>query len=264
MTSPESIVNLARYPIADSGSPLALSMREECRKQFSSNGLCVLPQFISPDMQNDLVAEVNSVINEAYFCDSTHNVYLTNPSSDEKKDRLSLHQEQTFVGSVAYDRINRSGLLDTLYLWDPLKEFLGFILGKSPLFRFADPLGACSINVFVEGGQHGWHFDESEFSITLMLQKPSAGGKFEYIPMIRGRSDEKQIIEQVLQGDQREVRTLAFEPGTLLVFAGRETIHRVTKVVGDRPRLVPVLCYADRADLVNSEAVRTLFWGRSA
>ncbi|MBO67496.1 MAG: hypothetical protein CL398_04220 [Acidiferrobacteraceae bacterium] len=263
MINPESIVNLRRYPITDFLSPLSQSIREECRKQFLVNGLCALPQFISPDIQNDLTAEVNSLINEAYFCDSTHNVYLTNPSSSEKQDKLSFHQEQTFVGSVAYDRIDRGGLLETLYLWDPLKDFLGFILGKSPLFRFADPLGACSINVFVEGGQHGWHFDESEFSITLMLQKPRLGGQFEYIPMIRGLADEKEIIKRALQGDRRDVKTLVFDPGTLLVFAGQKTIHRVTEVGGTIPRLVPVLCYADRPDLVNSEAVRTLFWGRS-
>jgi hypothetical protein len=137
------------------------------------------------------------------------------------------------------------------------------VLNKNPLFRFADPLGACSINVFVDGGQHGWHFDESEFTITLLLQQPDKGGDFEYVPQIRGVSNEKQVIQRLLDGDQGGIVQLPFTPGMLLIFGGRQTIHRVTQVHGSIPRLVPVLCYAEQPDLVNSEAVRKLFWGRA-
>ena len=45
----------------------------------------------------------------------------------------------------------------------------------------------------------------------------------------------------------------------------RATLHsrRLTRVVGQRPRLVPVLCYSETPNLQNSETVRQLFWGRS-
>ena len=54
-----------------------------------------------------------------------------------------------------------------------------------------------------------------------------------------------------------------FTPGTLLIFGGQKTIHRVTEVKGTRPRLVPVLCYSVVPDLKNSDEVRKLFWGRT-
>ena len=39
-----------------------------------------------------------------------------------------------------------------------------------------DPLGACSVNVFVDGGEHGWHFDESEFTGYADAASAGVGG----------------------------------------------------------------------------------------
>ena len=228
----------------------------------------MLPGFIRTEALEILVEETNRRIGDAWFCKSTHNVYLT-PNDCTPNDPgtppgdVAHRRERTFVGSVPYDRIGEDSSLRRLYLWDPLKDFVGAVLGKPRLHRFADPLGACSVNVFVDGGEHGWHFDESEFTVTLMLQAPESGGAFEYVPRIRGSQDEKAIIAAVLDGDRALVRELPFTAGTLLIFGGRQTLHRVTRVGGARPRLVPVLTYAERPGLKNSETVRKLFWGRT-
>ena len=109
----------------------------------------------------------------------------------------------------------------------------------------------------------GAAFAESEFTVTLMLQPPEIGGTFEYVPQIRGRDDEKQLVTDVLDGNRDGVVELPFTPGTLLIFGGNQTIHRVTRVQGKRPRLVPVLCFSETPNQKNSETVRKLFWGRS-
>jgi|TARA_B100000959_G_scaffold114486_1_gene120639 hypothetical protein len=261
-TGAEAMVNTERYPVGDLDSDSGIVLAKTCREEFVSSGLCILPGFIRPDALDELAREANSMLGQAYFCDSTHNAYLRDADPDLSSDDVTQRQEPTFVGSVAYDLLADHGALKRLYHWDPLKDFIAAILGKEPFFRFADPLGACSINVFVDGGRHGWHFDESEFTITLMLQQPDEGGLFEYVPQIRGLDNEKEIVRSVLDGNRQGVMQLPFTPGTLLVFAGNQTIHRVTKMSGAVPRLVPVLCYAERPDLVNSEEVRKLFWGR--
>ena len=201
-------------------------------------------------------------LDHAYFCDSTHNAYLTD-NQDSDADNLDRPREKTYVGSVPYDRIPQDSLLNQLYQWDALKDFIGYVLAKDSFYRFADPFGACSVNVFVDGGRHGWHFDESEFTVTLMLQAPEEGGEFEYVPLIRGLDDEQAIVASILDGDRQRVVKLPFTPGTLLIFGGRQTLHRVTEIKGNRPRLVPVLCYAESPGLENSETVRKLFWGRA-
>ena len=96
-----------------------------------------------------------------------------------------------------------------------------------------------------------------------MLQAPESGGSFEYVPRIRGSEDEEAIVAAALDGDRGRVLELPFTAGALLIFGGRQMLHRVTRVGGARPRLVPVFTYAERSRLVNSEAVRILFWGRT-
>ena len=257
------MVDLARCPIAGPDSAAGAAFRQACRERFLEDGLCMLPGFIRPEALEVLAREAEGSTRDAWFCRNTHNVYLTNHDPGTPADGVAGRKERTFVGSVPYDRIGEDSSLRHLYLWDPLKDFVGAVLGKERLYRFADPLGACSMNVFVDGGEHGWHFDESEFTVTLMLRSPESGGSFEYVPRIRGRRDEKAIVGAVLDGDRGSVIELPFTAGTLLIFGGRQTLHRVTRVRGARPRLVPVLCYGERPGLENSEAVRKLFWGRT-
>ena len=257
------IVDLSRYPIADSESAEGATCAAQYRREFLETGLCILPNFVKPDALRRLADEGNAIADQAYFCKSSHNVYLTDDGSDLLENDVALRQEKTFVGSVAYDRIGDGSMLQCLYLWEPLRHFIGAVLDKSELYRSADPLGACSINVFVDGGEHGWHFDEAEFSVTLMLQQPNIGGDFEYVTGIRGTDDEKDILEDILNGGRSRVVQLPFAPGTLLIFGGHHTIHRVTQVRGSVPRLVPVLCYSETPNHTNSETVRRLFWGRT-
>lgn len=261
--SANELVNLERYPVADLQNDPGRAFAEKCRQQYKERGLCALPDFILSDALEVLAREADAVSHEAYFCNNTHNPYLTDDDPALPDEDIARRQQQTFVGSVPYDRIGADSQLNKLYHWDPLKNFIGYVLGKEKFFRFADPLGACSINVFVDGGEHGWHFDESEFTVTLMLQPPLHGGNFEYVPMIRGLSNEKEIVADVLDGGRKGVVELPFTAGTLLIFGGNQTIHRVTRVEGERARLVPVLCFAEKPDMTNSESVRRLFWGRT-
>ena len=262
-TGAADIVDLSRYPIADLKSAEGVACAAQYRQEFLEAGLCILPNFLKPDALRRFADEGNAVADQAYFCKSTHNTYLTDDDSDLPVNDVARREEKTFVGSVAYDRIGEGSMLQCLYLWEPLRRFIGSVLSKSELYRSTDPLGACSINVFVDGGEHGWHFDESEFSVTLMLQQPKIGGAFEYVTGVRGIDDEKKILEDILNGDRSRVVQLPFVPGTLLIFGGRQTIHRVTQVHGSVPRLVPVLCYSDTPNYTNSETVRRLFWGRT-
>lgn len=256
-----AMVDLSRYPIANILSGEGEALAQQCRREYNETGLCMLPGFIKDEALEKLAAEAESMKSDAYFCKSTHNAYLGEGSDDASA--VASRMEETYVGSVPYDRIREDAQLNQLYLWDPLKDFIGFVLGKSPFYRFADPFGACSVNVFVDGGEHGWHFDESEYTVTLMLQKPDNGGSFEYVPRIRGLADEETIVESVLSGARERVVDLPFTAGTLLIFGGQQTLHRVTRVSGQRARLVPVLCFSESPNESNSEAVRKLFWGRS-
>ncbi|MDZ4735915.1 MAG: hypothetical protein SGJ07_06160 [Rhodospirillaceae bacterium] len=258
------LVDLDRYPLHESGGARLQELVEDCRAQLATRGVATLPGLVQPDAVRRMAAETEAVIDRTYFCDSQHNAYLKAPDLDLPRTHPRNRDLATQVGSVAWDLIDPQATLRRLYLWDPLVAFVGAVLDRSPFFRFADPLGACSVNVFRPGMGHNWHFDEAKISTTLMLQKAEKGGDFEYVPFLRPeRGEDFEAVGRILDGDETDVVRLPFEPGTLSIFHGSRSLHRVTRCGGKRDRLVAVLCFASEAGAVNSEAVRKLFWGRT-
>ena len=81
------------------------------------------------------------------------------------------------------------------------------------------------------------------------------------MPGVRGEHSEGyDEVKRILDGEVKPVR-MPFEAGTLSIFAGHYTLHRVTPVRGHRHRLVAVLCYNREPGIANSDAVRKLFGG---
>ena len=82
----------------------------------------------------------------------------------------------TRLDVVGCDQLAYDGALWGLYGWDPLRDFIGAVLGYEDFHRFADPIGAMTINVMNEGDGHGWHYDEAMFTVSVMLQAPKRVG----------------------------------------------------------------------------------------
>ena len=69
------------------------------------------------------------------------------------------------------------------------------------------------------------------------------------------------LAGQILDGDI-PAKTLSMNAGTLVLFRGRNSIHRVTPVKGDRTRMLVVLAYNTEPDISLSESARMTFYGR--
>ena len=261
--NPATLVALDRYPLTKLDTEFGNRFVAKLASEYRTDGFCHLPEFLTPHGLQVLQEEARNLEDQAFFVRDTHTVYLEKGGAGNNGNPAEA-PEATDVGSVAYDLLPPDALLRGLYQWPSLKELIRLVLSKSTLHHFADPLGACSINVFRAGGRHGWHFDESEFTTTLMLQAPEQGGDFEYVPQIRGLPDEQALVGGVLDGEREGVCRLPFTEGSLLIFGGRQTLHRVTEVSGNVSRLVPVLCYTEQPNQLNSDAVREYFWGRTA
>ena len=190
------LVNLDRCPIEALDSDDGARFARAVRRRFLEDGLCVLPEFIRPEALAILFDETNRCIEDAWFCRGAHNVYLDEVPPDAPPDGVATREVRTFVGSIPCDRLKEDSSLQRLYEWEPLKDFIRAVLGMRRLHRFADPLSAFSVNVYVDGREQGWHFDESEFSVTLLVQAAESGGAFEYVPRIRARAEEMSIIER--------------------------------------------------------------------
>ena len=71
-------------------------------------------------------------------------------------------------------------------------------------------------------------------------------------------------MARVLAGDAPElVTTVPMTPGTLMLFEGRWSLHRVTPVAGPTPRHVALFGYDTEPGTMSSELLKLVRYGRS-
>lgn len=68
-------------------------------------------------------------------------------------------------------------------------------------------------------------------------------------------------VGALLDGDVKP-DVLAIEPGGLVLFRGRNSIHRVSPNESDRTRILAVLAYNSEPGIELSESARKTFYGR--
>ena len=138
------------------------------------------------------------------------------------------------------------------------------MVGEKTLYEYADPLSSINVHFASEGQELNWHFDNSEFAITLLLQSPKAGGKFEYVKNLRcaEQNDMNYAGVEAVLDEKTKPSHLTVEPGTLVLFRGRNSMHRVTPTEGDRTRILVVFAYNSKPGIALSESARMTFFGR--
>jgi len=151
-----------------------------------------------------------------------------------------------------------------LYNSNTFKDFLKYVLELDQIFPYADNLSSINLNYYQKGQQLGWHFDNASFAITLMIQASPLGGEFEYISEGRDSNDDyidKTLISSIIEG-KKKPKKLDVSDGTLILFYGRNYLHRVTPVESDIPRILITLNYNQEENIELSENARLTFFGR--
>jgi 2OG-Fe(II) oxygenase superfamily len=256
-------VDLERYPIDRLDTADGETLIARCRADMAAHRVSQLPGFLTSAAIEEILAVAERLSPLGWASESTHNVYFTPLAEAVAGSPASLAQRSA-KRAIAYDLLPDDLSLRVIYESAELTEFVRRVLGKPELYRSADPLDALEIAVFNPGEELGWHFDNSEFSVTIMLQMPEGGGEFQFVRSLRSDDDANdEGVLAVLQGDHRAVETLATAPGTLAVFHGNHALHRVTSVTGQRPRVNTVLTYGERPDMTLSPLTQKLFYGRT-
>jgi hypothetical protein len=255
------LVDTERYPFDD--GTVAATHREQLRER----GVSVLPGFVRADAVDRLVAEADELAPLAHHQDVRGTPYLERPSpSDWPDDHPRRTFDRSSVRVVAYDQIPHRSLIRALYEDDAFLAFLSVVLGRSPLYRYADPLGALNLAVMCDGDQLGWHYDQTDFVVSLAIQSSEAGGDFENVANLRGTEpgDERyDDVARVLRGEADDLVTVEpMTPGTLMLFEGRRSLHRVSPIRGDRPRHVALLGYDTKPGTRSTEALQRTRYGR--
>ena len=223
-----------------------------------------LPGFLRAEAIETLVTEAETKKHNAYFTASTHNVYLSEPRPELGEGHIYNRQLTSSKGCITTDQVPVASGLHTIYDSSLFRQFVAQIVGQTGLYGYADPLASINVHFASEGQELNWHFDNSDFAITLLLQAPRDGGHFEYVRDLRNaEGDDMNFagVTAILDG-KRQPSVLSMEPGMLVLFRGRNSIHRVTPTIGDQTRILVVLAYNAAPGIALSESARMTFFGR--
>ena len=261
----EGVVDLGRYPIGEPAGQECRALVRACQDQLRDHGVAQLGGFITPAAVSEMLVQASQLAAQAWASDQTHTVYFEPADDSAGADHPRALLQHSAKKAIAYDLIPPGAPIRRLYESDDLTGFIAAVLGKHVLYRSADPLDALEIAIFGDGDELGWHFDRSEFSVTVMYAEAETGGHFDYYPGLRHEHDENYPgVQKVLQGSLDGVIRLPSSPGTLAVFRGQHALHRVTPVSGPRPRINSVLTYGEHPGMKLNQLTQELFYGRIA
>ena len=260
-----AIVNTARYPLDRLQSAAGQALLLQVRERMQLDGCCTLPDFITSEVRERMAAEVREITHLAYPGPSEVSPYFFNYRLGEGEDLPADHplrrKGKRNLAQIAADLIPADSLLNQLYRGPLLREFLGAVL-QQPVYCSCDPYQSLNVSVMHEGGCQQWHFDAGNMVTTLLLQEPEGGGVFEYAPAIRSDDDENfAAVQAVLDGRSERVIRNRLRAGTLSLFRGHYSLHRVTPVTGKRQRLQAILGYSTRPDLYGKLESSILHYG---
>jgi hypothetical protein len=259
------ILDLDRYPLHKPGSKAWQDLVDHCRVDLATDGMFNLEGFVRQDATGKAIAEIKPVMDTLSFVHKrAHNVYFRKEVPELAADHPALRTVETISHTVCADQIPNSVPI-WIYEWPQFAVFLAACMEKESLFTMRDPLARVNVMAYREGEALNWHFDRSQFTTTILFQAPMEGGDFQYRSDLRTDNDPNYDgVARLLRGEDSDVKTLTLKPGTLNVFMGKNTIHRVTPCKGPRERLIAVFSYYERPGVMFTKEEQVGFYGRAA
>ena len=253
----QHLIDLERHPISDP------EYGASCLENLRTAGALVLKGFLKQDVVTRLQEEALAVRPKAFFSNQNHNVYLLDPDPDFPRKHVRNVEQISDKGCIPNDQVPGNSPLRIIYEWPEFRDFLEMIL-ESPLYPYADTLSSININYYETGQQLGWHFDNASFAVTLMIQSPRSGGRFEYVQGSRNSVKGEhgyETVQKILEGTTSP-QILEAEDGDLVLFRGRDTLHRVSPVEEELPRVLVTLNFNTEPGISLSKLARQAFFGR--
>jgi hypothetical protein len=262
--APAEIVDLDRYPIADRRRRAARALIADQRQALDRDGVVLLHGFARLAAVQRMAAELTTALPHAWRRDHTLiGVHLYEGEAAPPAGHAMNQPNQSRTRILAGDQIPADGLLWSLFRWNALTDFIAAVTGVERLYRSADPLAALTATALGAGDEHGWHFDENDFVVSLLLQEAGAGGRFEVLPGAKTEAGiDFDLCAAALAGAAPDVRSPALRAGTLSIFRGQRSLHRVSPVVSGL-RLIALFSYDRRPGMTFSTEVHLGAFGRT-
>lgn len=249
----DDLVDVDRYPIDRPANDSWQELAADVHEQLADAGCATLPGFLRGEALGRLASELRSLADHVPILDHAASVYARTdlerqlPADDPRRVRLTWH-----AGHVTRDMLPPFSVAQRLYVSPQFKAFVAAAVGKRRVFEYADPLAGLVATILPPGGRYPWHYDTNEYVVTIMVNRPQSGGRFEYHRDLRRPGEENlDGLGAILAGrPATPPRVVDPAPGDLQLFLGRYSLHRVTEVGGPSARHVLVLSYAGQPGVI--------------
>ena len=234
----------------------------QTRATLEADQIVVLPDFLRPECVRDMAARALET-SEAVAHGGLHysSPYYKEPVPSLPLDHPCNAKSGKSMRYVTNDLIDLASPLRALHNSERFTRFLCAATGRPNLFHYGCQLSKLVFSIHHSGDHQDWHFDNNWLTLTIMLQRPDGGGTFEVLPMLRcatGDGENFEGVQHVLETDRcgradarldrsevHGVRQIEYSLGCLVLFKGRHSLHRATRVVGETPRVIGILSYSD-------------------
>jgi len=229
---------------------------------LNKEGILVFDSFISPNGLIKLQKEAAELKPNSYKSSSEYNVYVSDYDDIFPPESARNRIMSTTKKCIPNDLIPKDSILQGLYDSSFLKDFFCELLDKENLYPYEDPLSSININYYDKGDALGWHFDNSDFTITLLVKNCTKGGIYEFFNDMRYKDGEEDyaLVEKILDNEVSGTKIDSFE-GDLMIFKGNKSIHQVT-AVEEGERILVTFNYNEKIGVSLSEKSRKTFFGR--
>ena len=250
-------IDLSRYPIHDLNSDRGVSLITTCHKMMAEKTICVLPGFLKAHVVEDLAGEIRQLETVARRVD-----YLTTLYGWMKNDGYNVDHPRSVLlprrcSILTTEQLHTEGLYMQLFKFDELTNFVRRLLGYDVLYRSTCPNISVRLNIMHEDDEFSWHYDTNDGVVSFTTQNADNGGIFEYAPLIRSEDDENYTeVSKILNGI-KQPHQADTPAGSFVLFLGRRSLHRVSRVgVTKKTRQSLLFSYDRKPNMVFPKAIR--------
>ena len=261
---PEILINLIKYPIDRPESDAYKAMVNAFSKQLATQRLLNMEGFLTEAGTQVIANEIDSLLPSAVHVKHRSTAYGESKSENLPDDHPHNIKNQTDRYGLARHQLGNTQL-DSIYTWEPVRNFVRDLLGLPQIFLHEDPSNALVVQIYKQSGGIAWHFDRALFSTILNIRESDDGGVFECAPNVRSETDPCfDEVRDVLLGQSDRVERNKVKAGSFTIMYGRYTLHRVTENRSAIARYSAVLSYEDRPGVKLDTTTRKRFFGDGA
>ena len=225
-------------------------------------GILIFNSFINNNGLAILQKEASDLKDLSYKSHSEYNVYVSEHDNSFSNDSPRNRIMSTSKKCIPNDLIPDNSILQRIYDSRRIRSFFKGLLNKNELYPYSDPLSSININYYDEGDALGWHFDNSDFTITLLVKNCEKGGIYEFFNDMRYKDGQEDyaFVEKILDNKVSCNKVESLE-GDLMIVKGNKSIHQVT-AVEEGERILVTFNYNETEGIPLSEQSRKTFFGR--